>query len=130
MTMKDHKCEICEVNEPIGVASTVMPYSCAYCVECARRFAQPKVVFECFFEDFGTNYQLIDDHYLDLVTYHNGKYINYREWLCGRRGKSVWTLSNPHHLLQMIMVDAVVFGLFVLLGYWIVRWFIDWRNMS
>jgi hypothetical protein len=80
MTMADHKCEVCEVNEPIGVASTVMPYSCAYCVECARRFAQPKAVFEYFFAAHGTNFEEMCEWEVKLETFHEGKYIKYREW--------------------------------------------------
>jgi hypothetical protein len=87
MTMTNHKCEVCEVNEPIGVASTIMPYSCAYCAECAQRFAQPKIVFECFFEDFGTNFDQMRDDYADLETFHHKKYISYREWAKWRAGQ-------------------------------------------
>lgn len=80
MTMGNHRCEICNVNEPVGVASTVMPYSCAYCIECLRRFAQPKVVFECFYDDFGTDFDKMRDGMADLETFHDGKYISYRTW--------------------------------------------------
>lgn len=75
--MKDHKCEVCNTCDPIGVASTVMPYSCAYCVECARRFAQPQIVFECFYDDFGAD---VCGEYAELETFHEGKYITYRQW--------------------------------------------------
>lgn len=87
MTMNDHKCEVCEVNAPIGVASTVMPYSCAYCIECLRQFAQPRIVFECFFEDFGTAFDTMNPDYTELVTFHNGKYIAYTEWAKWREGQ-------------------------------------------
>lgn len=87
MTMADHKCEVCYVNEPIGVASTVMPYSCAYCVECARRFAQPKIVFECFYQDFGTDFDKIHPEYHDLETYHDGKYVSYSVWAIWRKAQ-------------------------------------------
>lgn len=85
--MKDHKCEVCQVNKPIGVASTVMPYSCAYCVECARRFAQPKMVFEMFFDEVGINFELMADGFADMETYHDGKYTSYREWAKWREGQ-------------------------------------------
>lgn len=81
MTMQDNKCEVCGINPPIGVASTVMPYSCAYCVECCKRFAQPEVVFECMFDDFGRDFDKVHHHYLDLETFKNGRYVTYREWI-------------------------------------------------
>jgi hypothetical protein len=85
MTMKDHLCEICRVNEPLGVACTIMPYSCAYCRECAKRFAQPRVVFEYFFEEFGTDLSRFEDpSYAELETFHDGKYVDYRTWVAWR----------------------------------------------
>lgn len=88
MTMQDHKCEICHINKPMGVACTVLPYSCAYCVECARRFAQPMIVFETFFMDVGTDLELLaDPSFADMETFHDGKYISYREWSKWRAGQ-------------------------------------------
>ena len=84
MTMVDKKCDVCNVNPPIGVASTVMPYSCAYCVECAKRFAQPDIVFACFWDDFGTDFDKMNPAYLELETFKDGRYISYREWALGR----------------------------------------------
>lgn len=84
MTMADHKCEVCFVNEPIGVASTVMPYSCAYCAECARRFAQPPLVFECMYDDFGTDFDQMDPAYVVLETFLDGKYVDYKTWTAWR----------------------------------------------
>jgi hypothetical protein len=82
------KCEIC--GQPaIGVASTLMPYSCAYCIECARRFAQPKIVFVCLFEDFAQG-SLLRDEVMDLETYENGRYITFRVW-----AKTHSTTSDP-----------------------------------
>jgi hypothetical protein len=79
--MIDKRCEVCGVNEPIGVACTVMPYSCAYCATCARRFAQPLVVFECFYDDVGTDLSKFeDDFYGKLETFHDGRYVTYAEW--------------------------------------------------
>lgn len=87
MTMADHKCEVCLVSEPIGVACTVMPYSCAYCVECARRHAQPRIVFECFYEDFGTDFDQMDPHNVALETFLEGKYVDYRTWTTWRNSQ-------------------------------------------
>ncbi len=79
MTMLDEKCDVCGVNPSIGVASTSMPYSCAYCKECAERGADPIIVFVCFYDDFGTNFDLMRDPD-GLVTYMDGQYVSYRDW--------------------------------------------------
>jgi len=86
MTMVDGKCEICG-GPPIGVASTIMPYSCAYCVECCQRFAQPMIVFECFFDDFGADFKKMRDGLDQLETWDhkNAKYITYREYANQRK---------------------------------------------
>ncbi len=81
MTMKDKKCDVCGVNEPIGVPSTLMPYSVAYCVECAKRDAQPLVVFETLIEDADR----ADDWVNELETYTDGKYITFAEWAAKRK---------------------------------------------
>jgi hypothetical protein len=85
MTMKDNICEVCGVNPPIGVASTVMPYSCAYCAECCQRFAQPIIVFECFWDDFGADFYKMQHGLEELESYIDGRYISYREWAERRR---------------------------------------------
>lgn len=86
MTMYDNKCEVCQINPAIGVASTIMPYSCAYCVECAKRFAQPAIVFECFFEDIGIDFDKLQDGFADeLETFKDGRYISYRDWAMERK---------------------------------------------
>jgi predicted metal-binding protein len=81
MTMTDNKCDVCNVNPPIGVASTMIPYSCAYCKECASRHAQPIVVFLTWFDLVGVNFEKL---YPDLenlvVTFSDGRYQTYREW--------------------------------------------------
>jgi hypothetical protein len=86
MTMVDGKCEVCGVNPSIGVASTIIPYSCAYCIECAQRNAQPEIVFETYFElDEGDNMYIPDG----IVTVKDGRYWTYREW-------SEWRRNNAH----------------------------------
>lgn len=75
-------CDVCHTNHMIGVASTSMPISVAYCVECARRGADPEFVFKCWEEDIGdpSRHRNPDG----AVTYVDGKYINYRDWYKGR----------------------------------------------
>lgn len=87
MTMADNKCDVCHVNPPIGVASTAIPLSVAYCVNCAQRHAQPVCVFEYWEEDIPPRSHAAPDHY---TTYVNGEYITYRKWYRARhsiRGK-------------------------------------------
>lgn len=81
MTMADMTCDVCGNPEPIGVASTIMPYSCAFCKTCAEKGAQPLIVFECIYDDVGTDFNSLVQGIADqLVTYHFGRYITYKEW--------------------------------------------------
>lgn len=78
MTMADGICEVCNRPGAIGVASTIMPYSCAYCRECALRGAQPEVVFLTLHETYGPNVD--PDFGEQVVTYSDGEYINFNQW--------------------------------------------------
>jgi hypothetical protein len=84
--MADGRCEICN-GRAIGVACTIMPYSVAYCAECCRRFAQPAVVFETFYDDVGTDFERLADGIADLETFSGGKYITYRQWAQAREAR-------------------------------------------
>lgn len=47
MTMSNFKCECCWREQPlVGVASTMMPMSIAWCEECLTNNAQPKWIIE------------------------------------------------------------------------------------
>jgi len=84
MTMADDLCDVCHKNKPIGVASTSMPLSVAYCIECANRDADPEIVFETMYmgnEDQEVNPE-VGDHYL---TFKDGEYITYTEWVKWRK---------------------------------------------
>lgn len=81
MTMVDHKCDVCHTNKPIGVASTSVPLSVAYCVECAEKGADPEIVFEYFLKMGHGPDEIMEE----IVTYKDGKYITYREWYSQRR---------------------------------------------
>jgi len=74
-------CDICGVNPMIGVASTSIPLSVAFCAECARRGADPEIVFECWAEDIPPDRHVCPD---DVVTYKDGAYVTYREWYARR----------------------------------------------
>jgi hypothetical protein len=79
--MADGKCEVCKINPPIGVASTAIPLSVAYCAECARRNAQPEGVFEYWFDD---DIKPQDLRQPSILTFANGSYISYRKWYKAR----------------------------------------------
>ena len=82
MTMGDMKCDVCNVNEAIGVASTAVPLSVAYCAECAKRNAQPLAVFLLWEEDIPPEDHRAPDQF---CTYEDGKYISYRKWYHKRK---------------------------------------------
>lgn len=71
-------CDVCNTNPMIGVASTSIPYSCAYCGPCAAAGADPELVF-FFWEEEG----LSPERHASpdgSVTWHNGGYVSYRDW--------------------------------------------------
>lgn len=72
------KCEVCKVNDAIGVASTSQPYSCAMCAECARQGADPEWIFAFLLSDVadGDPAKIREG----LVTYKDGKYLTFHEW--------------------------------------------------
>jgi hypothetical protein len=80
--MLDMRCDVC--NRPgdeykaIGVACTSVPYSCAFCVECATRRADPLLVFEHWFDVIGAPEHLSFPD--DATSFFEGRYITYREW--------------------------------------------------
>lgn len=75
------KCDVCGNDKAIGVASTSMPYSCAYCVECARCGADPEIVFECWYNDIGSDCSKMIEGLPDsALTFKDGKYVSYRDW--------------------------------------------------
>jgi hypothetical protein len=74
-------CDVCKTNQAIGVASTSMPLSVAYCTECAARGADPEVVFHCWFDDVGTDFAKLREGVPDqATTFKDGRYVTYREW--------------------------------------------------
>lgn len=82
MTELNLICETCK-QPAIGVACTSIPYSAAYCAECARRGSDPEWIFEFWAEEIGGPDELSSPDYFN--TFKDGKYITYREW---------WNLSK------------------------------------
>lgn len=77
-------CEVCRTNQAIGVACTSQPYSCAYCLECAKQGADPEWIFEYLLEDvaYGDPNKIREG----LVTYVHGKYLSFHQWVEVRKG--------------------------------------------
>lgn len=74
-------CAVCSKNPSIGICCTFIPYSCNYCADCARRFAQPLHVFEAI-RDHDVD---VDPDMLDflgkLETFVDGQFVNYNDWI-------------------------------------------------
>lgn len=78
MTMADNTCDICGQSPPIGVASTHIPLSVAVCQRCARRGADPEVVFEYWAsEGLKPDEMACPD---EFCTWKSGRYMSYRHW--------------------------------------------------
>lgn len=77
MTAANNRCDICNREPMIGVASTSVPFSCAFCLECAQRGADPEFVFVFWAEDIPPDEHAAPD---DCVTWKDGGYMTYREW--------------------------------------------------
>ncbi len=93
MTMLDQKCDVCGQGQAIGVASTSMPMSVAYCAECARRGADPEIVFVCWYDDFGTRFDEMARP--DAVnTFKDGRYMSYREWAMAHAQQEVGSTES------------------------------------
>jgi len=99
MTMLDMRCDVCnrpgEEHKAIGVASTSVPYSCAFCAECAARGADPELVFEHWYDVIGEpeNHRCPDDS----VTFRDGRYMTYREWYAIRSTQHDWHVIAWHY---------------------------------
>ena len=78
MTMGNMFCDVCGLHPAICVASTSIPYSCAFCFECLNRGADPLLVFEHWYDVIGNpeNHRCPDDS----NTFFEGKYMTYRAW--------------------------------------------------
>ena len=73
-----------------------MPYSCAYCRECACRGADPEIVFVCMFNDVGTDFAKLVDGYADeMMTFKDGRYMTYREWATARAAAETKEINRP-----------------------------------
>jgi hypothetical protein len=76
-------CEVCNTNESIGVACTSIPYSCAFCRDCALNRADPEWIFLYLLDEVGNG----DPENIceGLTTYVDGKYIPFHQWAASER---------------------------------------------
>lgn len=78
-------CDVCNERPAIGVASTSMPMSVAFCQECAAQGADPAIVFVCMFDDCGIDFDKMADGVPDgMTTWKDGRFVTYREWATER----------------------------------------------
>lgn len=79
-------CDVCGIRPMIGVASTSQPFSCAYCIECAREGADPEWIFEYLLQDVanGDPAQIREG----LVTWSAGRFMTFHEWAAQRAGSA------------------------------------------
>jgi hypothetical protein len=84
-SLPDLSCEMC--GQPaIGVASTSVPYSAAYCRECASRGCDPLWIFHYWYDDVSTDGEGMADWVIECATsYMDGKYISWPEFVQWRR---------------------------------------------
>ena len=78
------KCDVCNVRPAVGVASTSMPISAAYCAKCAQRGADPEFIFEALFADYGADFEKLAEGVPEMETFSGGRYVTYREWATSR----------------------------------------------
>jgi hypothetical protein len=78
MTMTDMVCDVCHLRKAIGVASTSIPFSCAFCECCANYGADPELVFGYWAVEIGPP----ENHRCPglSLTFKDGQYITYSEW--------------------------------------------------
>lgn len=81
-------CEVCGVRPMIGVACTSMPYSCAYCAECAAAGADPEWIFEYLYQDVDGDVSCLRQP-SHLTTWKDGRYITFEQWAEWRRDKAI-----------------------------------------
>jgi hypothetical protein len=86
------KCDVC--GQPaIGVASSIMPISFAYCLTCLVQRAEPIFIFEYHYDDVSHDGANLAPWFTECVrSYMDGKYITWDEFVKWRhdngRGKS------------------------------------------
>ncbi len=80
MTMTNMKCDVCQVGDAIGVASTSLPFSCAYCVTCAQHGADPEWMMNYYLFDVANG----DPDMIKagvIHTFKDGQYMSFHEWV-------------------------------------------------
>jgi len=94
MTMVDMLCDVCNKEPALGVASTSIPYSCAFCRKCLEQGADPIMVFDLWYTQIGDP----DNHACpdDSKTFYEGKYVTYREWYAIRSMQHDWHVLEWH----------------------------------
>jgi hypothetical protein len=74
------ECECCG-KEAVGVCSTVVPYSTAFCEECIFHFAQPLPIIDFILITTNLDYNRLIEYHKDITAYIDGKYIPIKQYL-------------------------------------------------
>lgn len=79
--MESLKCEVC--GEPaVGVASSIMPISHAYCRKCLTENAEPIFIFRYHYDEVSTDGEGLAPWFTENVkSYMDGKYITWQEYV-------------------------------------------------
>jgi len=72
------KCEVCQINPPVGVASSALgAYAMAICGECLKMHAEPEFIFETTAWTCGS---AVNDGVRCMTTFKDGAYISWDVW--------------------------------------------------
>lgn len=83
MTMLEGACDVCGVNPPVGVASSVLgAISWAYCRTCLERHADVEVMFAVTYDTCGDR---VGEWLSEMSTWKDGRYWTWEEWLAWRK---------------------------------------------
>lgn len=75
------RCECCG-QVAVGVCSTIVPYSAAFCRACLENHAQPAWIMEFVYEEqLGKDLSNAADWLGDITVFVEGKYVPFREYI-------------------------------------------------
>lgn len=104
-------CDCCRTNPRRYVAcSAYVPMSFGFCEECATKLAEPETVFDYLYMYVSERGEGLRDEVNELVTFKNGRYMPWPEWLTWRREQDLRVDSRiypkVYSTFDMIEVDG------------------------
>src|SRR5678815_26833 len=87
MTALDNVCDVCRRKKDwVGVhSSSLGPMSFASCMECLTKYAEMEGNFHYLYDCVGTKGEGLADWVQELITWKDGKYMTWPEWVAWRR---------------------------------------------